>query len=214
MKCCPWKLVTQFQLGNYYSSVSWSVKDFPRFQLGQPESPLSPAQVDLGCRLHRQPSWLRLWLSSGSTTEPFQLPACKKGKKTNEYRANRWLEGINWYIFIKTQAAYLLLLCTPPCDSMHLCRCRRKDGYQGWCTIHCQSPQTLPDRCKIFVITALWWLSKMMESVARTEEFAWLLWKLNPQSFSIILMQGFKSRVRKNVIIDMALVTYFQLHET
>lgn len=53
-----------------------------------------------------------------------------------------------------------------------------------------------------------------MESVARTEEFAWLLWKLNPQSFSIILMQGFKSRVRKNVIIDMTLVTYFQLHET
>lgn len=76
---------------------------------------------------------------------------------------------------------------------------------------------TLPksiDRCKISVITALWWFSKMMESVARTEEFAWLLWKLNPQSFSIILMQGFKSWVRKNVIIDMALVTYFQLHET
>lgn len=50
-----------------------------------------------------------------------------------------------------------------------------------------------------------------MESVARTGEFAWLLWKLNPQSFSIILIQGFQSRIGKNVIIDVAWVTYFHL---
>lgn len=54
----------------------------------------------------------------------------------------------------------------------------------------------------------------MIESIAHTREFAWLLWKLNPQYFSIVLIQGFQSWVRKNVIIDMAWVTYFHLHET
>lgn len=47
----------------------------------------------------------------------------------------------------------------------------------------------------------------MMESVANTGEFAWLLWKLNPQRFSIILIQGFQGWVRKNVKVDMARVT-------
>lgn len=54
----------------------------------------------------------------------------------------------------------------------------------------------------------------MMESVAHTGEFAWLLWKRNPQSSSIIPIQVFQSQVRKNVIVDMAWVIYFHLHET
>lgn len=73
---------------------------FPPFSAWPDWSPLSPERADLGCRLHRQQSWLRLWLSSGWTTEPFQILARKKIKKRTKERkqisiAHVWKESLD-----------------------------------------------------------------------------------------------------------------------
>lgn len=47
-----------------------------------------------------------------------------------------------------------------------------------------------------------------------TREVVWQLWKLNPQSFSIIFIQVCQCGIRQNVIVGMGWVDYLHLKET
>lgn len=47
-----------------------------------------------------------------------------------------------------------------------------------------------------------------------TREVIWLLWKLHPQSFSIIFIQTCQCGIRQNVMVRMGWVGYLHLKET